>query len=280
MAGLFGFFDFTKEGPGVPKDGPQKHPVIIFFEVYSRKFWDLVKLNLLFTFFNLPAILAALFATAFIFQKPMYEDISTDLILRLIASSLLLAIPVITIGPAQAGFTYVLRNYSREEHAFIWWDFKENALKNLKESAIISLIDLAVVIIFGININFYLEYAKDEPYMIIASSLLILAVVIFVMMHMYIYPMLVTFKLNVKQIYKNAFVFSVIKFLPNLLIMIICIALVLLSFYNTIIGFILLPTITLSTIGLITNSYVYPKLKRYMMDKLENEEKVSGDNQA
>jgi uncharacterized membrane protein YesL len=272
MAGFFGFFDYTKPGPGVPDDAPPKHPIIVFFEVYSRKFWDLVKLNLLFALFNLPAIFVALFATGFIFQQPLYEDVTTDLIMRFILGSVLLCIPVITVGPAQAGFTYVLRNYSREEHAFIWWDFKDNARNNLKESLIICAIDFVVVLIFGVNINFYMANGGDNLLMTIAATFLVLAFIIFVMMHMYIYPMLVTFKLNVRQLYKNALVFAVMKFLPNLGILLICLVLVFLSFYNTILGIVLFPLITLSTIGLITNSYVYPKLKRYMLDKAEEGE--------
>ena len=32
MAGFFGFLDFTKEGPGVRKDAPQKKAFFVFFE--------------------------------------------------------------------------------------------------------------------------------------------------------------------------------------------------------------------------------------------------------
>jgi hypothetical protein len=157
MAGFFGFFDYTKPGPGVDKDAPPKARIIVFFQILSRKFWNLVKVNMLFGVFNLPAIAAAIFASMFVFQKTIGEDPLTDLIVRLVLGSVLLCIPIITVGPAQAGFTYVLRNYAREEHAFIWWDFKENALRNLKESIIISIIGFIFVIIMGIAINFYIS---------------------------------------------------------------------------------------------------------------------------
>ena len=32
MAGIFGFFDYTKEGPGIPKNGPKKKTFVVFFE--------------------------------------------------------------------------------------------------------------------------------------------------------------------------------------------------------------------------------------------------------
>ncbi len=31
MAGFFGFFDYTKPGPGVPEDLPPKSKFIVFF---------------------------------------------------------------------------------------------------------------------------------------------------------------------------------------------------------------------------------------------------------
>lgn len=274
MAGFFGFFDYTRPGPGVPKDAPPKHPIIVFFQVFSRKFWNLVKLNILFMLFNLPALIAVMLAMGYIFQNPMFEDAISDLIMRFIFGSILICIPVITVGPAQAGFTYVLRNYSREEHAFLWWDFKDNAILNFKESIIISIIDLVVVILFGININFYLTNGSNNILTTIASTLLIMAFTIFIMMHMYIYPMLVTFKLSIKQIYKNAFVFALMKFIPNLGLLLLCILLIFLSFLNTIIGIVLFPLLTVSTIGLIINSYVYPKLKKYMIDKVDSDDEV------
>lgn len=272
MAGFFGFFDYTKPGPGVEKDAPPKARIIVFFQIFSRKFWNLVKVNMLFGLFNLPAIAAVIFASMFIFQKTIGEDPLTDLIIRLVLGSVLLCIPVITIGPAQAGFTYVLRNYAREEHAFIWWDFKENALKNLKESIIISVIGFIFVIIMGIAINFYITFQEIGILTYVALGLLFMTFIIFLMMHMYIYPMLVTFKLTVRQLYKNAFVFAIIRFLPNLGILLLCTIIILASFYYTFIGIALLIFLTFSFIGLITNFYVYPSLQKYMIDKLEDEE--------
>ena len=37
---LFG--DYTKAGPGVEKNAPQKKPFFRFIELYFRKFWKLI----------------------------------------------------------------------------------------------------------------------------------------------------------------------------------------------------------------------------------------------
>lgn len=219
----------------------------------------------MFNLFNLPAVLAVLFASMYVIQGQVTDDPAMDLLIRFIFGSIVLCVPLITVGPAQAGYTYILRNYSREEHA-LWWDFKEHALKNFKQSMIISIIDFFAVILFGIAVNFYFKYPADNStvaiLMTFARTFIIFAFIIYLIMHMYIYPMLVTFKLTTRQLYKNALIFSIAKFLPNLGILILCIALVLLSFYfSTFIGIVLFLFITVSTIGLIINFYVYPKLK-------------------
>lgn len=267
MAGFFGFFDYTKPGPGIPKDAPPKPRFFAFFDIFTRKFWNLVKINVLFFIFNIPAVIAAFLITAFLYSDMFAGDATADMVLRFIIASVFLCIPVITVGPAQAGFTYLLRNYAREEHAFLWWDFKENALKNMKESLIISFVDIVVIILIFIDMRIYFLY-KDSLIMSLGSGLLILAFVIYLMMHMYIYPLLVTFKLSIKQVYKNAFIFSLLNFFPNLLVLIVCLGLIFASFYNMIVGFALFPLLTLSTIGLITNYFVYPYLKKHIMDRL------------
>ncbi|NSW91794.1 MAG: YesL family protein [Firmicutes bacterium] len=283
MAGFFGFFDYTKPGPGIPKDAPPKPPIVVFFGIYSRKFWNLVKINLMFNLFNLPAVLAVIFASMYVIQGQITDDPAMDLLTRFILGSIVLCIPLITVGPAQAGYTYILRNYSREEHAFLWWDFKEHALKNFKQSMIISIIDFFALILFGIVINFYFKYITDNNivamFIMFARTIIIFAFIMYLIMHMYIYPMLVTFKLTIRQLYRNALIFSLAKFFPNLGILLLCVALILLSFYfSTFIGIVLFLFITVSTIGLITNFYVYPKLKKYMIDKIEGEEGEEDDD--
>jgi uncharacterized membrane protein YesL len=279
MAGFFGFFDYTKPGPGVPKDAPPKARVIVFFEVLGRKFWNLVKMNIMFSLFNLPAIAAVFIATFFIFQNYLVEDPAYDLLLRFVLGSLLLCVPVITVGPAQAGYTYILRNYSREEHAFLWWDFKDTALKNFKESMIISVLDFIFVVFFGLALNFYNRLEMNSILPSLATGFLLMAFVIFLMMHLYIYPMLITFKLTVRQIYKNAFIFALAKFFPNLGILLLCFLILQVTFIYPVIGIILFIFITVSLIGLIINFYSYPKLKKYIIDRMPAEEDPEEDSE-
>jgi uncharacterized membrane protein YesL len=227
---------------------------------------------LLFALSNLPAIFAVLIVSQAFLQANISNDSMLDMMLKSIFGAFLLCIPVVTFGPAQAGFTYVLRNFAREEHAFIWSDFKEHALKNLKQSLIVSLIDFLVVVLIGLDINFYLTVGKSGILSTVATAIMVVAFVFYLMMHMYIYPMMVTFELGLKNLYKNALIFTLMRFLPNLAILLICLAVIFLTFYNFLIGLILLPVITFSIIGFITNFHVYPTIKKYMLDKVQGQE--------
>ena len=48
--------DFNKPGPGVNKDEPRKKGAARFFELLTRDFGDLIKLNLLFCVCAIPTV--------------------------------------------------------------------------------------------------------------------------------------------------------------------------------------------------------------------------------
>jgi len=89
------------------------------------------------------------------------------------------------------------------------------------------------------------------------------------MMSMYIYPMMVTFDLSIRQLYKNAFLFAIMKFFPNLLILVVIFALLFFSFYYPVIGYILFIFITMGLTSFITNFYVYSKIDKYMIQPIK-----------
>ncbi len=293
MAGFFGFFDYSKEGPGVSKDGPKKAPIIVFFEIFGRKFWNLVKINMMFLLFNIPAIIVGLVLALFLLPNIIsgealntiaeQGDILFTMLIPLIAP--FIALPVITTGPAYAGITYILRNYSREEHAFIGSDFKEHALKNFRQSSIVSIVNTLLFVIMLTGIKVYSAMITESFLWTFPMGILFLTLILFIMANMYMYPMMVTVNLTTIQLYKNAFIFALMKFFPNLIILIICIVASLGPFIiNPFLGCVMLIFLNFSLVGFITNFYVYPKLKKYIINKVEtnknrkkNEERVFQD---
>ncbi len=267
-----GFFsiNYNKPGPGVDKDAPPKPRFFIFFEVLKRKFWHLLRVNLMFALFNIPALLIAFVVASVYLQKLQFDGGIGDFYLRFFLAALMTLLPVITLGPVQAGFTYILRNYSREEHSFIWWDFKETFIKNFKQGMAITAIDIVVMYVLGIAINFYTS--QNGLISTAATSFVVLSLVIFSIMHLYIYPMLVTVKLSVKDIYKNAFIFSILKLFPNLLFFVLNVVIAYAAFYNILIGIILYVLLLPSFIGLMNNFYVNPIIKKYVVTEPETNE--------
>ena len=295
MAGFFGLFDYTKPGPGVPKDAPPKSPFIVFFEILQRKFWNFIKINMMFLIFNLPAVLAGMFVL-FTFFPHIFPDamespeaLFKDTIMKFVLLTVMMCVPMITTGPAQAGFTYILRNYSREEHAFIWGDFKDAAISNLKQSLIVSTINFLVTFLTLLSIRAYWILTEDIGQIpgllgLAGLAVMFMMLMLFACMNIYIYPLMVTFELTLKQLYKNSLIFAIIKFIPNMGILLLNAFIVFFTFgliipFNPLVGFVPYIFLTLSLTGFITNFYAYPKLRKYILSRLDDEDEDDDDDE-
>lgn len=234
MAGFFGLFDFAKEGPGVNKKEAKKKRFFFFWELYTRKFWRLVLLNLLY------------FA---------------------------LCLPIVTIGPATAGFFFVLRKLSNEEPVFLVSDFFEGFRKNWKQSCVIFLLDVVLCFLLPFATDFYYAQAQVEGsaswLFYIPMGLCASAMFIGLMMHYYIHLLIVTTNLKLKPILKNSFLLTCIAFKTNFLttvfVAVAAVAAIGLSllFFPLII---LIPFIVLSTIGFIISFNSYQYILKYVVE--------------
>ena len=235
--GLFGFTDYNKNGPGVKKNEKKKNAFFLFWEIYFRKFWRLIQLNLIF---------AASLCT------------------------------VVFAGPGMAGFAYVLRNFSQERHAFVWSDFKDAAKKNLKQSIAVFWINTVLFALLGLAIWFwYSMYMKNQTLMFALPFVVcILGAVMLLFMQYYIYLILVTFDIKLKKLYKDALILAIYALPKNILITLIIAvssmfivtvpqtgALALSAF-----GAALLIFLYFSFVGLATVFISYPVIKKTMID--------------
>lgn len=253
----------------------------IFFQVLGRKFWKLISMNLIFLIFNIPSIIISFFLSGYVINvfSPFIENADEMAAVLFVYSfpllMFLMVIPAITVGPAQAGLTYLLRCFSYELPTFYWSDFKDKMKENLKQGIAVSLINLVAIVLLIIDFYLYDQMTDNGSNFMLsaANGLLIVVFLLFVMMSMYIYPMMVSYELNLKNLYKNAFLFSIGRFLPNLGVLIICfllvigpmavvmfsgnaIALVIVYIYYLILGF--------SLPGLVLNFFINPAIDKYL----------------
>lgn len=121
-----------------------------------------------------------------------------------------------TFGPSMIGSTYLLRNMVRGEPLFIMQDFKYAAKKNFKQGLALGILDLLIIGLLLYDIYFfYLNYATTFGLICFWVSVVILLLYFF--MRFYIYMLALTFDLKITKIYKNALIFTILGFKRNIL---------------------------------------------------------------
>ena len=278
----------SKPGRGVSKDEPEKRRLFVFFEILGSKIGKLTQLNLIYTLAIFPLLFGLYFSLELnrnltsisdIFKIPVFK-IAPDYI-----SLIILAVSLFITGPATAGFTYVIRNMQRREHAWVLSDFWEQFRKNFKQGFIMSVVDLVGYTLLYVAYYFYVYVAPDDMPQLgsampnIAAGLIIAVTVIFTWAHFYIYTMMVTFELKFSKLFKNAVIFAIGKLPLNIFITIIVGAVLAGCLYLFVLSPMVLAIIAglilFSLIGLIVVFSTYPTIDKLMLKRVsENKERV------
>lgn len=231
------FGNYNKEGKGVAKDEGKKPFLVRYFKVFTGRFWQLVVLNVMYVF---------------------------------------ACLPIVTIGPATAGFTYVLRNYSQGKPVYLFSDFMEKAKENFKQGLIVFFLDavLLAMMVFAYfswsDASFWMigENASLIPDWIRPAALVFVFILlyIFVSANFYVYPMMVSFKLTTKQLIRNSVILGVYKLGKNLLMIVfdLAVAILLIGTFPPSLAFCLL--LPFSVCGLFTTMIAFPELVRHVAE--------------
>lgn len=220
--GLFGG-NYSKPGPGVYKNAPEKKGLNLFYEIFFRKFWKLVQLNLMYIVTLLPTFavifllsgmisnrlaintdaLAALSDTSFSQVQAAQISITMDLMTRLFISIFF------TVfwggGPATAGFVYILRSFIWEDSVFLASDYFRRIKSNFKQSLAVWVIDVAV---FTVMCYAYFFYGSQTNIMYFLKYVILVLAFFYTMLHLFLYHLLVTYKLTIPKLYKNSALFA------------------------------------------------------------------------
>ena len=285
---LFSNKKYYKPGKGVEKDEPEKKAFFRFFELYGRKFWKYIEVNLAYFLILLPLILyiyAAVYDAAYYlmidfgFTMEQIEQVWTPLLysttyyyaqVPAFARNFLLIISALAYGPVRVGVTYVLRNFSNERHSWIS-DIWDKARENWKYGMFFGVVDILVVFILIFNLNYS---AAAVGIMRISRYLTILAVMIYCFMRRYIYLMIVTVDLNLKSLIVNAWLLSFVGIFRNvgsaLVNLLIWVGTYLLSLLVwPIAEAVIVPFFIFSFTDFLSVSASYPLIDEYLVKPLE-----------
>ncbi|MBE7066672.1 MAG: hypothetical protein E7385_03870 [Ruminococcaceae bacterium] len=295
---LFRKLLYLDEGKGIEKGAPEKRAFFRFWEIFWLKKYKMMAVNLMYFVANL--IPMALAAFSYVLAVSMYFTLtstSEKTVGEIISSSpeaaqlytmglifvtlFFTIIPVYAMGPCKAGFMYIIKSFVKREPCFIWYDFMTKTRSNANLAIKASLINGFLGFLIMIDMSFVLAIttpgAPLEQYFpgwmqFFSTLILICLTVLFLIMMMYIYPMIVTFKLTLKQLYKNAMLLAFIRWLPNLgmlIFNIVAIAVPLIfidGIFSIIVTLFVYLIIGMGFMSFVNTFYTYPALKKYMID--------------
>ncbi len=216
-------FYYGKSGKGdYRKEDLPSNRWQLFFEMLKVRLSGLIRLNLIYVLILIPLIaLIVMTALAGVGQLTAMVDEAGEMvgdwsalvanIQGLLYTALIFAIPCIAItGPFTAGLSYVTRNWARDEHSFVWSDFKDAMKENWKQALITSCITSVIPFLVYVG---YVTYGQMISTMgmffIVPQVLLIMLAAVWSLALIYMYPLMVTYKLSYKQLVQNALLLSI-----------------------------------------------------------------------
>ena len=103
------------------------------------------------------------------------------------------------------------RNWARDEHAFVWTDFKDAVRENWKQALVISAVTGFLPLAVYEGWSFYGEMASQNMILIIPQVLVILVGLIWAISVTYMYPIIVTYELKMKDALRNGLLLGVAR---------------------------------------------------------------------
>ena len=216
-----GFFDRFYYGKAGKHDYTEmdmpKTRVSLFFLVLKDHIFDLIKVNLLqvvfwipfmvWTFINLAAIQSIDVETVMAQESgamEMMNAIAGYLVMWLIG-----LIPCLAItGPSSAGAAYIMRNWARDQHAFLLSDFKDAFKGNWKQALGVSCITALVPTLVYTGVTYYSQMANTNALMMVPLVLVLSIALMWALMLPLLYPMMIGYELSFKYLIKNAFLMA------------------------------------------------------------------------
>ncbi len=269
--GLFSnVFNYSKPGPGVPKDSQQKRRFFLFFELFFRKFWKLIQLNLLYILFWIPPLIAGTLLTEY--------NASLAYLVFFITGSF-------TAGPATSGAVYILRNFSTETPVFLVSDFFQQFKENYKQSVLLFLFNSLMLFACYTSFKFYDEYLDMGFLNYVFKALVVIMALMVTFETFHAFLLAVTVKLKFREILKNGFLFAFLNLVRNFCSLFFAVGFWWLEYKFFPLSMFIFPFLGMSLPLFIITFNAYPAVKKYIVDPYyesqgnaeEGEEKIFED---
>lgn len=219
--GKAGKGDFTIEN--LPQNRRQ-----LFGEVLKVRWASMFGINLMYLIFWIPAIIWSFMNVVTMFsmlnaEAGMYGAADFS---GLIMTYLLVLFPCIAItGPFSAGISYITRNWSRDEHSFVFSDFKDAVKGNWKQGLGVSIISGIMPLMVYVCWYFYSSLLSTSIFFVLPIAVVFLVALVWTLAAMIMPVMMVTYDLKFKDLIRNAVLLTLAKLPFALLIKLITLAL-------------------------------------------------------
>lgn len=298
-------FNMNRDGKGVEPGEDTTPNLKYFFKLVTRKFSNLLTLNLM----MFPMVLPIVLAVYFFFNGPQMPTLSSPAFSALMGAHLtgtggselltkllttlpqvnfitynsyaswlpyvLIGILVVTWGWQNTGTSYILRGLVRGDGVFMFSDYFYAIKKNFRQGFVLGLIDAGVIIVLIIDFM-YTWSARSNYWSYLMFFIITALIIVYLFMRMYMYLMMITFNISLYKMLKNALIFTALGIKRNLMAalgILICIALwAALSIigiqYNFGVLMFIPAFIMFSLIGFISVYCAYPVIKKHMIDPI------------
>ena len=307
---LFSIFSPSRSrNPGLTKKQAEfngKYNLANFFTFLKRHFGDLTILNLIFIICNFSLVLV-LFATSGNTNdtvstpaSPFYQQIygamrysngsqisslnavygnMTTLSVWTVWTKILYYSSftlIITFGLSNIGMAYVTRAMVRREHTFVWHDFWYAIKRDWKQGLLVGIIDTVLIALIAYSLLFYYSNLSTGGFQInVMFYLCLFFAFYYFVMRLYLYQMVITFKLKTFKLFKNAMIFSLLGVKRNLCALLGIGVTFFISFYLILlfstVAMILPFIFTIALTYFIGTYCAYPVIVKYMIEPYEKD---------
>ncbi len=246
---------YERPGKGVPENAPEKKGFMLYLDILIHKFSKFLMINFFHTILSLVWIVLLIMAARVILVSTNLLDTVTSALAAAgadadiealrgesaIMMQTFLGISLFVLwgsGPSSAAYSYLIRCFVNRLPLFVISDGFDKLKENFKQGLFVAVIDLIMLIISINAVCFYYHYyTQTHKLVLLLMMYIIISIIItYTMMHPYIYQFMVTFKLKLRDIYKNALLMTLAK-LPGNFLMLVLNVIVLFSLFTFLIPY-------------------------------------------